>query len=243
MTPAGGASVPPAMLEDLRRDLRAAAEPDRVPQLERYFQAFPGGYGEGDVFLGVRVPAARAIAKRHAALPLQDVASLLRSDVHDERLVALLLLARRAERGDEDERSAVLDIYLAGTASINNWDLVDASAPAVVGRWVLDHDTSLLDTLAGSDDLWERRIAMIATLRLIRAGELDPTYTLAERLLSDDHDLMHKACGWMLREAGKRDERRLVAFIETHAARMPRTMLRYAIERLPADERARLLAL
>lgn len=231
------------MLDALRHDLHDVAEPDRVAQLERYFQAFPGGYGEGDVFLGVRVPAARAVAKRYATLPLEDVASLLHSAVHDERLVALILLARRAERGEEHERRAVLDLYLANTAHINNWDLVDVSAPAVVGGWVLDHDTALLDTLADSDDLWERRIAMIATLRLIRADVLDPTYALAERLLGDDRDLMHKACGWMLREAGKRDEPRLVAFIEQHAARMPRTMLRYAIERLPAGERARLMAL
>lgn len=231
------------MLDDLRRDLRDVAEPDRAPLLARYFQAFPGGYGEGDTFIGVRVPAARAVAKRHAALPLEDISALLRSDVHEERLVALLLLTRRAERGEEDERRAVLDLYLANTAHINNWDLVDVSAPAIVGGWVLDHGTTLLDTLAGSDVLWERRIAVIATLRLIRAGELDPTFALAERLLDDDHDLMHKACGWALREAGKRDEPRLVAFIERHAARMPRTMLRYAIERLPAEERARLMAL
>lgn len=230
------------MLDDLRRDLRAAAEPDRVPQLERYFQAFPGGYGEGDEFLGVRVPAARAVARRHAALPLDAAADLLRSPVHDERLVALLILARRAERGDEDERRVVLELYLANTSHINNWDLVDTSAPSVVGGWVLDHDEALLDALAGSDDLWERRIAIIATQRLIRADELDATFRLTERLMPDRHDLIHKACGWMLREAGKRDEPRLVAFVETHAAEMPRTMLRYAIERLPAEERSRLMA-
>lgn len=231
------------MLDDLRRDLRAAAEPDRVPELERYFQAFPGGYGEGDKFLGVRVSAARAVARRHAALPLDATADLLHSPVHEERLVALFILARRADRGDEDERRAVLELYLANTAHINNWDLVDASAPAVVGGWILDHDEELLDTLAGSDDLWERRIAIIATLRLIRAGELDATFRLTERLLADRHDLIHKACGWMLREAGKRDEPRLVAFVERHLAEMPRTMLRYAIERLPAEERSRLMAL
>lgn len=231
------------MLDDLRHDLRAVAEPERVPQLERYFQAFPGGYGEGDVFLGVRVPAARAVARKHAALPLDAAVDLLRSPVHDERLVALLILARQADRGDEAERRAVLELYLANTAHINNWDLVDTSAPAIVGGWVLDHDEELLDTLAGSDDLWERRIAIIATLRLIRADELDATFRLTERLLADRHDLIHKACGWMLREAGKRDEPRLVSFVETHAAEMPRTMLRYAIERLAAEERSRLMAL
>ncbi|MCB0876607.1 MAG: DNA alkylation repair protein [Solirubrobacterales bacterium] len=226
----------------IREELRAAAEPDRVPDLQRFFRTGPGGYGEGDVFIGVRVPACRRIARRHRGLPLADCLRLLRSEVHEERLVALVLLVDRFESGPEHRRE-VYDAYLASTSCIDNWDLVDVSCPRIVGAYLLDRQRDPLYRLAGSGSVWERRIAIVSTQALIRAGELDDTFALSERLLGDSHDLIHKACGWMLREAGKRDPDRLVRFVTEHAPAMPRTMLRYAIERLDLPTRERLMAI
>ena len=189
-------------LEPLRAELRAVADPERVPIISRYLGAHPGGYGEGDVLLGVRVPAARAVARRFTDLPRGALAELLRSPVHDERLVALVLLVRAYERGDE----AVAALYLASTAHVNNWDLVDLSAPRILGAHLRTRPRGVLDELVASDSVWERRIAIVATFAFVRAGDLDDTFRLAERLLGDRHDLIHKAAGWMLREAGKRDE-------------------------------------
>jgi 3-methyladenine DNA glycosylase AlkD len=229
---------------ELRAALREAAEPERVPFMAPYLGVTPGGYGDGDVLLGVRAPETRRIARRalRANVSLDTALELLRSDVHEERLLALVVMVERHKRGDADERRAIYDAYLAHTAHVNNWDLVDASAPEIVGGELLDRPRDVLDRLAASPSVWERRIALLATLRFIRAGELDDTYRLAERLLDDPHDLIHKAAGWMLREAGKRDEPRLVAFLDRHAPAMPRTMLRYALEKLDPDERARLMA-
>jgi 3-methyladenine DNA glycosylase AlkD len=226
----------------IREELRDAAEPDRVPGLQRFFRTGPGEYGEGDVFIGVRVPACRRIARRHRGLPLADCLRLLQSEIHEERLVALVLMVDLFE-SDPEHRREVYDAYLASTRRIDNWDLVDVSCPRIVGAHLLERPRDPLYRLAASPSLWDRRIAIVSTQMLIRAGELDDTDALAERLLGDRHDLIHKACGWMLREAGKRDTDRLVAFVEDHAAVMPRTMLRYAIERLDADTRARLMAI
>jgi 3-methyladenine DNA glycosylase AlkD len=228
---------------ELRAALRAVAEPERAFWMRRYLRTEPGGYGEGDVLLGVRVPETRRIARLafRARLPLEDTLELLRSDVHEERLLALVVMVERHKRGDAAERRAIHDAYLAHSARVNNWDLVDISAPEIVGDELLDGPRDLLDRLAASDSVWERRIALLATLRFIRAGQLDDTYRLAERLLHDPHDLIHKAAGWMLREAGARDEPRLIAFLDRHAAAMPRTMLRYALEKVAPGERARLM--
>lgn len=228
-------------LGDLRRSLREAAEPDRAETLRRFFKTGPGEYGEGDVFLGVRVPEARKVARRFAALEEEDVLKLLRSPVHEERLVALVILVRRYERGDENTREHVYGLYLENTAWINNWDLVDASAPQVVGAHLLGRDRSILDRLVRSPSVWERRISIMATFAFIRAGDFEDTLRLARTLLRDGHDLIHKATGWMLREVGKRDEDLLTRFLEEHAPDMPRTMLRYAIERLAPETRARLM--
>jgi 3-methyladenine DNA glycosylase AlkD len=192
----------------------------------------------------VRVPETRRIARGalRAQLPLADTLELLRSDVHEERLLALVVMVERHKRGDAEERRAIHDAYLAHTAYVNNWDLVDASAPEIVGGELLDGPRDVLDRLAASPSVWDRRIALLATFPFIRAGQLDDTYRLAERLLDDPHDLIHKAAGWMLREAGARDEPRLVAFLDRHAPAMPRTMLRYALEKVAPDERARLMA-
>jgi 3-methyladenine DNA glycosylase AlkD len=229
-------------LAAVRDELLAAAEPDRVPTLQRFFKTGPGEYGEGDRLLGVRVPAVRAIARRHADLPLPEVTHLLASPIHEERLTALVILVRRYERGDEAERQAMVAVYLAHARDVSGWDLVDASAPQILGAHLLDRPRGLLDELARSDSVWERRIAIMATFAFVRAGQHDDTLRLARRLLHDEHDLIHKATGWMLREVGKRDEERLVGFLEEHGTVMPRTMLRYAAERLDPALRARLMA-
>jgi 3-methyladenine DNA glycosylase AlkD len=225
-------------LAALRSELRAAAEPGRAEVVAPYLGIRPGGYGEGDVVLGVRVPEARKVARNHRELGLDDLAELLRSPVHEERLVALVLLVRRYP----SEPQRVYDLYLASTAYVNNWDLVDGSAPQIVGAHLLERRRDVLYRLVESDSVWERRIAVLATFAFIRAGDYDDTLALCERLLDDRHDLIHKATGWMLREIGNRDRARMVAFVERHRARMPRTMLRYAIEKLEPAERARLMA-
>jgi 3-methyladenine DNA glycosylase AlkD len=231
--------------DDLRGALREVADPDRVGSMAPYLGAVPGGYGEGDVLLGVRVPETRRIARAamRGGLGLDGALELLRSEVHEERLLALVVMVERHRRGDARERRAIYDAYLAHTAHVDNWDLVDTSAPEIVGGELLDGERGVLDGLAASSSVWERRIALLATFAFIRAGELDDTYRLAERLLDDRHDLIHKAAGWMLREAGKRDEPRLIAFLDRHAPAMPRTMLRYALEKVEPGERARLMGL
>ena len=231
-------------LAELRAALRQVAEPERAVFMARYLRTEPGGYGEGDMLLGVRVPETRRVARRalRAKLPLDETLQLLRSEVHEERLLALVVMVERHKRGQAEERRAIYDAYLAHTAYVNNWDLVDASAPEIVGGELLDGPPDVVDRLAASPSVWERRIALLATFRFIRAGRLDDTYRLAELLLHDEHDLIHKGAGWMLREAGARDEPRLVAFLDRHAPAMPRTMLRYALENVAPDERARLMA-
>jgi len=222
---------------ELRRRLRAAASAEDARILRRFFKTGPGEYGEGDLFLGVRVPALRRLVPETDALPHPDVLRLLRSRFHEERLLALLILARRFQRRGPAEQSRVIRSYLRHMRYINNWDLVDLSAPHIVGVWLLKRQRGLLDRLAASPRLWERRIAVVATLALIRQGQLADTLRLCARLLGDEEDLIHKACGWMLREAGKRDEAALEDFLRQHASRMPRTMLRYAIERFPEPRR------
>lgn len=228
-------------LDDLRRQLREATEPERAETLQRFFRTGPGEYGEGDVFLGVRVPETRKVARGFDALGEGDVLELLRSPIHEERLVALVMLVRRYERGDEAVCGRVYGLYLENTTWINNWDLVDASAPQIVGAHLLERDRTVLYRLARSSSLWERRISIMATFAFIRAGDFGDTLRLARVLLHDEHDLIHKATGWMLREVGKRDEEALIHFLEEHAPRMPRTMLRYAVERLDPRLRADLM--
>jgi len=220
-------------LESLRARLGELADPEDARFLQRYFKTGPGEYGEGDVFIGIRVPVLRGLAREHGDLPLDDAAELLRSPVHEERLLALLILVRAHGRGTADRKREIHDLYLAHTRFINNWDLVDSSAEHIVGAQLWEGDRSLLDRLARSESVWERRIAIIATFHFIRRGHFGDTFRIAETLLDDRHDLIHKAVGWMLREAGKRDQAAEEAFLRAHHRRMPRTMLRYAIERFP----------
>jgi len=224
------------------RRLRESAEPGRVEALQRFFRTEPGGYGEGDRFLGVRVPPIRALVRELRGMPPDDCAVLLRSPWHEERLLALLLMGDAFSRSGDPRRQEIYRLYMSSTAFVNNWDLVDASAPHIAGAWLLHRDRSPLYALARSADLWERRIAIVATQHFIRRGDLADTFRIAEVLLHDPHDLIHKAAGWMLREAGDRDRAREEAFLRQHVRSMPRTMLRYAIEKLPEERRLAWLA-
>lgn len=230
-----------AALLPVQKSLRALASPDTASVLQRFFKTGKGEYGEGDVFLGIKVPVLRALAKQQRDADLGTVARLLASKYHEERLFALLLLMQFYQTADDSGRQQAFDLYLGHTARINNWDLVDISAPHIVGRHLQQHPRALLDRLAGSPLLWERRIAIVATLHFIRCHELEDTLRLARLLLHDEHDLIRKATGWMLREAGKRDLAALEGFLRAHHGSMPRTMLRYAIERLELSKRERYL--
>jgi 3-methyladenine DNA glycosylase AlkD len=221
--------------------LRQLGDADTARLLRGYFKTGRGQYGEGDVFLGIKLPPLRQLAREYRGLPLGEAEKLLRSPYHEARLLALLLLVGAFAAGDEAARGRVYRLYLANTARVNNWDLVDASAEPIVGGYLADRDRRPLDRLARSASLWERRIAVVATLHFIRRGDFADTLRLAATLLSDEEDLIHKAVGWMLREVGKRDVRAQEAFLAGHYRRMPRTMLRYAIERLPEPRRRQYL--
>lgn len=229
-------------LATIRAQMRELATPAQAAMARRFFKTGPGEYGEGDVFLGLKVPQVRALIRPCDPFTEAEVLALVRSAIHEERLLGLYCLVRRFARGDEKARRRCFDLYLANTRWINNWDLVDTSAPHVVGAWLLDKDRALLRKLAKSKSLWERRIAVLATQAFIRAGEFADTIEIVRGLLDDKHDLMHKACGWMLREIGNRDEPTLEAFLAKHVQQMPRTMLRYAIEKLPEKRRKAWLA-
>jgi 3-methyladenine DNA glycosylase AlkD len=227
-------------LDDIRRELAAAARPARAAGAARYFQTGPGGYAEGDRFLGVTVPDQRRVVARHwRRTTPEEAVILLQSPLHEERLTALLLLVRRFQRGDQAEQGRLCDLYLQHAHRVDNWDLVDSSAPYLLGPWLLDRDRdrSVLDRLSRSERVWDRRIAVLATAAFIRAGDFAWTFRLARRLLRDPHDLIHKAVGWMLREVGNRDPAAAERFLRRHHRTMPRTMLRYAIEKLPAARR------
>lgn len=224
-------------LAEIRLDLRTHASEEKAAILRRFFKTGPGEYGEGDCFIGVQVPATRKVAKRHASIPLRQVRSLLNSPVHEERLLALLILVQKYGKADSTEQHALYEFYTAHTARINNWDLVDLSADKIVGAYLLSRKRTVLRRLARSNDLWERRIAIVATFHFIRHGQFEDTLAVAGLLLGDDHDLIHKAVGWMLREVGKRDQAAEERFLKCHYRIMPRTMLRYAIERFAEPKR------
>ena len=229
---------------DVRKELKSMADPYKAAILQRFFKTGPGYYGEGDIFIGVMVPQSRQIAKKFSQLPLGEVRILLYSRIHEERLVALLILAWRYSSSSSSsmEKEEIAKFYLEHIKQVNNWDLVDLSAPNILGAHLVDRDDRrrlLLYRLAGSENVWERRIAILATLRFIRNGDFSETLKIAGMLLHDKHDLIHKAVGWMLREVGKRDAAAEEAFLEKHCSVMPRTMLRYAIERLPESKRRR----
>jgi 3-methyladenine DNA glycosylase AlkD len=225
------------MLAHLKRDLSQLSNPEKAKTLSGFFKTGKGQYGAGDVFLGIPVPEQRKVATRYHALPLPDLQALLSSPIHEHRLTALLILVAQYGRADASGKDALFRFYLNNTAHINNWDLVDLSAPKIVGAHLLNQDTAILYHLARSPNLWERRIAMLSTLTFIRHDTFNDALRIAELLLQDKHDLIHKAVGWMLREIGKRDQDVEERFLSKHYSRMPRTMLRYAIERFDAPKR------
>jgi 3-methyladenine DNA glycosylase AlkD len=224
-------------LQELRSELKALANPEAAAFLQKYFKTGRGEYGEGDRFLGIKIPVLRGLARKYKALPLEQAVDLLQSPYHEERMLALLLLVRMFEKGDEPLRKRIYQTYLSHTRFINNWDLVDTSAPHIVGAYLENRSKAPLDKLSRSQSVWERRIAMLATQRYIKHGEFDDALRIADRLRKDEHDLIHKAAGWMLREIGQKDLVTLRAFLNQHHATMPRTMLRYAIEKLAPQER------
>ncbi len=209
--------------------------------LQRFFKTGPGQYGEGDLFRGIRVPELRRLSKSYKDIPLEQAKRLLHSAYHEDRLLALLILVRKYAKADEAGKSGIYELYLSHTRFINNWDLVDASAEHIVGAYLSDKSKKPLYHLARSPNIWERRIAMLATFHFIKQGKCDETLTIAEILLTDKEDLIHKAVGWMLREVGKCDIQKEEAFLSVHYHHMPRTTLRYAIERFPEDKRQRYL--
>ena len=227
---------------EVRRALRRLADPAKARVLQRFFKTGPGEYGAGDRFLGITVPQVRALCKQFPSLTFSDIRSLVRSVFHEERLFALIWLVLRFKNAQQPERKRIYDFYLAHTAHINNWDLVDLSTEYIVGPYLRlycsrSRAMGVLKRLARSPDIWERRIAMVATFDFIRADDFAPCLEIAAVLLDDRHDLMHKAVGWMLREVGKRDQAVEEGFLQPVYRGMPRTMLRYAIERFPHKRR------
>lgn len=227
--------------QDVKKALRAHANTAKAEVLQSFFKTGPGEYGEGDVIIGVSVADIRKVAKKILELPFPEIGRLLRSSIHEERLCGILILVERFKTSDDIGQRCIVDFYLAHTGHVNNWDLVDMSADKILGAYLITRPRSVLRKLARSKLLWNRRIAVVSTFAFIRNDDLDDTFAISDMLLHDTHDLIRKAVGWMLREAGKRDQKRLEAFLEPRYRNMPRTMLRYAIERFPEAKRQRYL--
>ncbi len=226
---------------DIQHRLRAMANREKAVVLRSFFKTGPGQYGEGDIFLGITVPQLRKLSRECMTTTLADCVMLLKSPVHEHRLLALFLFIRTYAQGSEPVREKIFKLYLKHTRFINNWDLVDLSAPNIVGSYLHDKKRDILYGLARSNSLWERRISVIATLHFIRQNDFADTLGISEILINDKHDLIQKAVGWMLREVGKRSMRTERLFLAAHYRHMPRTMLRYAIERFPERSRKRYL--
>jgi len=224
--------------EDIHKELEVLSTPEKKEYLPYFFKTGKGQYGEGDKFLGVVVPDTRKVAKKNKDIPYGEVTKLLDSPYHECRLCGLLILVERFKKAKEDDRKEIYEFYLSKTFRINNWDLVDLTAKDIVGEYLVDKDRTVLYKLAESTLLWDQRIAVIATFAFIRRNDLKDILALSEKLLGHEHDLMHKAIGWMLREAGKKDKTALIGFLDKYYKDMPRTMLRYSIEKMNPDERA-----
>lgn len=225
----------------LRKELLKYSDRKKAKVLQGFFKTGPGEYAEGDIFIGIKVPVLRILAKKYQDLPLNEALRLLRSRVHEERLLSLLILILKYRKAVPREKVGIYKAYLNSTRYINNWDLVDVTAKHIVGEHLRGGDKRPIYNLARSDNLWEKRIAILATFNFIENGQFDDTLKIAVMLLDDGHDLIHKAVGWMLREVGKRNIRVEEAFLYKYHSRMPRTMLRYAIERFPENKRLRYL--
>ncbi len=224
------------MIEEIIKDMDSKKNAGKAGVLSRFFKTGKGEYGEGDVFLGITVPEQRRIARKYLSASFGDLERLLSSNIHEHRLTALLVLEEKYRKSDEKAREMVFDFCMENISGINSWDLVDTASPSIIGSHLLGRDRSILYKLAAGN-LWERRIAIVSTYAFIKNGRFGDTLKIAEILLDDGHDLIHKAVGWMLREVGKRDVKVLEKFLMKHSRRMPRTMLRYAVERLPERKR------
>lgn len=224
-------------LNQLKSELSKLANKKQAAILADFFKTGQGEYGAGDIFLGIKVPVQRSVAKKFSNLSLADLQNLLKSKIHENRLVALLILLKQYNQAGEAKRKKLVEFYLKNTKNINNWDLVDLSCHYILGDYLLDKPRRILYKLAKSKNLWEKRIAIISTFAFIRKNEFSDTLKISEILLKDQHDLIHKASGWMLREVGKRDQTVLENFLRQHCKTMPRTMLRYAIEKLSEKKR------
>jgi 3-methyladenine DNA glycosylase AlkD len=229
------------LAENIKKRLRSFSSKEKAKLLQGFFKTGPGEYGDGDVFLGVVVPDIRKVSKEFQGTPLPEIGRLLASTIHEERLLALLMLVQTFAKGDAGTQKKIYDLYLNNTRYINNWDLVDLSAPNIVGNYLMDKSRKPLYTLAKSSDLWERRIAILSTFAFIKQNDHRDSLKIASLLLKDEHDLIHKAGGWMLREVGKRDLATEERFLKQYYRKMPRTMLRYAIERFPEGKRKKYL--
>ncbi len=222
--------------KDVQKSLQSVAKPERVEHLQRFFKSGPGEYAEGDMLIGVYVPNARKIAQQYNTLALGETKKLLKSKIHEEGFVALLILVNQFQNGDSKDQETIYNLYLENTKHINNWDLVDASAHLIIGPYLENKEKKILEKLSKSKILWERRISMMATFSYIKKGKFKTALKIAKILINDSHDLIHKSVGWMLREIGKRDLAVEEKFLEKHSTKMPRTMLRYAIERFPKEK-------
>lgn len=222
----------------IKKELHKLAKPEKIPIYQNYFKTGPGEYAEGDIFIGVTVPDTRKVAQQFISINRADLLPLLKSKIHEERMVSLMILSYQyANAKDKKENKEIVDFYLKNRYASNNWDLIDCIVDRILGPWLIDKDKLLLYEFAKSSNLWERRIAIISTFHFIRNNQFSETLKISEILLNDKHDLIHKAVGWMLREVGKRDEKILKEFLKKHYKSMPRTMLRYSIERFPEKER------
>lgn len=233
--------IPQSTFPDLFRELQSHANRKKAKSVRRFFKTGKGEYGEGDQFLGIVVPLQRKIAKKFLHLGLADLSRLLKSEIHEYRFIALVILGEKYKCGDRKEKEKIARFYFRNRKFVNNWDLVDTSAPQIFGDYLLTRDTAILSILARSRNLWDRRIAILATFAFIKAGRYGETLKIAQYFLNDTHDLIHKAVGWALREVGKKSLAAEKEFLQKHAHRMPRTMLRYAIERFPFEERKKYL--
>ncbi len=222
-------------LLDLKKELKAKANLKKAKILQRFFKTGPGEYGEGDVFLGIVMPEIRKLVKKYSDIEIKEIIKLLPSKIHEERLTALLIMVKKFQNAEDKEE--IYNLYLKNTKYINNWDLVDLSAGKIIGDYLLGKSKSILYKLAKSESIWERRISIIATFNFIRNNKFTETLKIAKILLNDEHDLIHKAVGWMLREIGKRDLKTEEKFLKKYYKKMPRVMLRYAIEKFPEKKR------
>jgi len=229
------------MLEQLKKELQSFEDKERAKILRKYFKTGKGEYGEGDIFLGLNSQQVKDIAKKYLGMPLIKIKELLESKIHEERICALRILVTKYENSDEEDKANIFNFYLKNTKKINNWDLVDISSPCIVGDFLSNKNKKILYELAKSDNLWERRIAIVSTLSFIKKENFEDTLKIANLLLEDSHDLIHKAVGWMLREIGKKDIETLKYFLNENYNNIPRTTLRYAIERFEEKERKKWL--